>query len=280
MVGRGKPSATRRAVRSFVAVAVASAASSLSSLALADVAACVQAHEHGQAERNAGRLASAKADFVRCSASACPGEIQSECVAFLAELEVYSATVVFAAVDAEGKDVIDVKVKVDDQQVADKLTGLAVTLDPGSHTITYVWPDGFEQTETVMVAQGEKNRRIVLQREAEKGAAPAPTAPPPAAKKSPPVAGYVLGGVGILALGSFATFAILGKSAESEMDGCKPYCSQSQADKMRVRYLVADISLGVGLVSLGASGYLLVRASREPGGSALRGGQVGWGGSF
>jgi hypothetical protein len=266
--------------RAFAAVVAASAAWLLPSLALADVAECVQAHAHGQAERNAGRLASAKAEFVRCSDAACPAEIQSECVAFLAELEVYAATVVFAAVDAHGKDAIDVKVKVDGQQVAGKLTGLAVTLDPGSHTITYVWPDGFEQTEIVMVAQGEKNRRIVLRREAEKVAAPAPAAPAPVEKSSSPVAGYVLGGIGIVALGSFATFAVLGKSAESEMDDCRPYCAQSQADKMRLRYLVADISLGVGLVSLGASGYLLVRASRQPGGSALRGGEVGWGGSF
>lgn len=278
---RGRVGAGRRAVRCLVAIAAAGATWSASDLALADVAECVQAHAHGQAERNAGRLGNAKAEFVRCSASACPGEIQSDCATFLAELEAFAPTVVFAALDADGKDVIDVQVKVDGQQVADQLTGLAITLDPGSHTITYVWPDGHSQSETVMIAQGEKNRRIVLRREAEKVALePEPSAPPAPAKKPPPVAAYVLGGVGILALGSFATFAVLGKSAESEMDGCKPYCAQSQADKMRLRYLVADISLGVGLVSLGASGYLLVRASREPGGSALRGAQVGWGGSF
>jgi hypothetical protein len=64
------------------------------------------------------------------------------------------------------------------------------------------------------------------------------------------------------------------------MDGCKPYCTQAQADKMRLRYLLADISLGVGVVSLGAGGYLYFSASRAPSGSAWRGGNVAWRGTF
>jgi hypothetical protein len=251
-------------------------------LGRADVAECVAAHSRGQSERNAGHLQSAKANFVACSKAGCPAAIQTECVALLAELEAYIATVVFAAVDEDGNDATDVVVKVDDQQVLDKLTGLSTALDPGSHTVTYVWPDGFEQKQTVVVAQGEKNRRVELRRE-KKVTETAPPPPPPKTEptnKGAPVAAYVLGGVGVLALGSFVTFAVLGKSAQSDMDGCKPYCGQAQADKMRMRYLIADISLGVSLVSLGASGYLFVRASREPSGNALNGGTVMLGGSF
>ena len=280
--GQGKGSALSR-LQSFRLglVALGGALVLVPRAAHADVAACVAAHSHGQSERNEGRLQSAKADFVACSKPDCPAAIQTECVALLAELEAYIATVVFAAVDETGNDVTDVKVKVDDQQVMEKLTGLSTTLDPGSHTVTYVWPDGFEQTQTVVVAQGEKNRRVELRREPKKVEAPPPpepkAAPPP---KSSPIAAYVLGGVGVVALGSFATFAVLGKSAQSDMDGCKPYCKQDQADKMRLHYLIADISLGVSLVSLGASGYLFVRASREPAASAYNGASVAWGGRF
>ncbi len=249
--------------------------------ARADVAACVAAHSHGQAERNAGRLQSAKADFISCSTSACPGAIQSECAAFLAEVEGFTASVVFAAIDAEGHDATDVKVTVDQQPLLDKLTGLATTLDPGRHDIVYTWPDGFEQKQTVVVAQGEKNRRLELRRE-PKPAATEPVARPPVAAgpKKTPVAAYVLTGVGAAALGSFAAFAITGKSAQSAMDGCKPNCKQAQVDKMRRRYLLADISLGVGVVALGAGGYFYFSASREPNGSAWRGGSVGLRGTF
>ncbi len=96
----------------------------------------------------------------------------------------------------------------------------------------------------------------------------------------PPVVAYVLAGVGVAALGGFAAFAITGKSAQSAMDGCKPNCTRAQLDKMRLRYLLADISLGVGVVSLGAGGYLYFSASREPSGSAWRGGSVGLRGTF
>jgi hypothetical protein len=169
---------------------------------------------------------------------------------------------------------------VDGQPLLDKLTGLATTLDPGSHSISYRWPDGFERQQTIVVAQGEKNRRFELRREPKQVAVTTPVAAPPPPPKKAPVAAYVLGGVGVAALGSFAAFAITGKSAERDMDGCKPFCSQAQADKMRLRYLLADISLGVGVVSLGVGGYLFFSASREPATSAYNGGSVAWRGTF
>jgi hypothetical protein len=245
------------------------------------IAACIEAHAHGQSERNAGRLQSAKEDFVNCSSSSCPSEIRNECIGFLAQVEQSQASIVFAAVDADGRDATEVQVKVDDQLLLEKLNGLATPLDPGSHRIVYVWPDGFEQEHSLVVAQGEKNRRVELRREAEPKAV-APAAPPPnaPAAKRTPTAAYVLGGVGVAALGSFVAFAIAGKSAESDMDGCKPYCVQSQADKMRLRYLLADISLGVSVVALGAGGYLYFSAKREPARSELSAASVGLRGAF
>jgi hypothetical protein len=252
----------------------------ITSQAQADVASCVAAHSTGQAERNEGRLQSAKQAFITCSTSECPNAIQTECVALLAELETLMASVVFAAVDAEGADAVDVKVKVDGNQMLERLNGLPITLDPGSHAVVFTWPDGFEQTQTVVVAQGEKNRRVELRRPAKKAeAAPGPVAPSPQAGKTP-VAAYVLAGVGVVALGSFAAFALSGKSAESAMDGCKPACTQAQVDKMRLRYLLADVSLGVGVAALGASGYLYFSAAREPNSAAFRGGSVAWRGTF
>jgi hypothetical protein len=260
------------------ALLVAAFASCSTRSARADVAACVAAHSRGQAERNAGRLQSARADFISCSTSECPSEIQAECVSLLAEVEAFMASVVFVGFDEQGHDATEVKVSVDGQVVLEKLTGLATTLDPGRHEVACSWPDGFEQKQTVVVAQGEKNRRVELRRE-PKAAPAAPAAAAPHAPK-PPVFAYVLGGVGVAALGSFAAFAITGKSAEHDMDGCKPHCTQSQADKMRLRYLLADISLGVSVVALGAGGYLYFSADKAPSSAAWRGGTVGLRGTF
>ena len=109
----------------------------ITSQAHADVASCVAAHSTGQAERNQGRLQSAKQSFIACSTSECPSAIQTECVALLAELETLMASVVFAAVDTEGADAVDVKVKVDGNQVLERLNGLPTTLDPGSHNVVF-----------------------------------------------------------------------------------------------------------------------------------------------
>lgn len=276
--GRRQIVARPRARAWFAALLVAALAFCSTRSARADVAACVAAHSHGQAERNAGHLQSARADFISCSTSECPSEIQAECASFLAEVEAFMASVVFAAIDEQGHDATEVKVSVDGRVALEKLTGLATTLDPGSHEVAYHWADGFEQKQTVVVAQGEKNRRVELRRE-PRAALAAPVAAAPQAKNTPVLA-YVLGGVGVAALGSFAAFAITGKSAEHAMDGCKPHCAQSQADKMRLRYLLADISLGVGVVALGAGGYLFFSADGAPSRTAWRGGTLGLRGTF
>lgn len=270
--------------RSYLRAVLFGAFTLAPAVAHASVASCVEAHSKGQAERNAGHLQNARAEFLACSTEECPGQIQSECSTLLTEVEGFMASVVFAAVGSDGKDVVDVKVTVDGEQVLDQLSGLATNLDPGSHEVGYTWPDGFAQKETIVVAQGEKNRRFEMRRVptvTEKLDATPAAAPP---SRKPPVAAWVVGGLGVAALGSFATFAVLGKQAESAMDSCKPYCEQSQADKMRLRYLIADISLGVGVAAVGVSGFLFVRASRTPARSTneaeLRSVTVGMRGTF
>jgi hypothetical protein len=64
---------------------------------------------------------------------------------------------------------------------------------------------------------------------------------------------------GVLALGSFAYFGLAGRSIESDLDRCVPYCQKDDVDRMRARYLVADLSLVVAAGSLGVGAYLFLR---------------------
>ena len=69
--------------------------------------------------------------------------------------------------------------------------------------------------------------------------------------------GAVLGGVGLLAIGSFAYFGALGKGKEGDLkERCAPACDQSEADSVKRLYLIADVSLVVGAAALGAGVYL------------------------
>lgn len=87
-----------------------------------------------------------------------------------------------------------------------------------------------------------------------------------------PVASWVLGGIGVAATASFVGFALAGKSAQSnELEACKPNCSSRAIDAVFREYLVADISLGVAVVSLAVATVLAVRGVRPRTTSAVLG---------
>ena len=82
---------------------------------------------------------------------------------------------------------------------------------------------------------------------------------PPATHKKIPVVTWILGGVAVAGVASFTTFAILGKAKE----GCAPFCSRSNVDTLRRDYLIADVSLGVGLVAGAAAVYFALTAKPQ-----------------
>jgi hypothetical protein len=78
-----------------------------------------------------------------------------------------------------------------------------------------------------------------------------------------PPASTALGSLGLLSIGSFAYFGITGKHQESNLkSSCAPTCSHDDYDTMRRRLLIADVSLAVGVVSLGAATWVALAAKK------------------
>jgi len=77
--------------------------------------------------------------------------------------------------------------------------------------------------------------------------------------------------VGAVAMASFGYFAISGHSEFNQLEQCKPDCSRSAVHDVRMRYLLADVSLGASVVALATAGYLLFSGRSEP---ALTGSSV------
>ncbi|HET9931178.1 MAG TPA: hypothetical protein VFQ35_10845 [Polyangiaceae bacterium] len=229
--------------------------------ARADVAMCVQSHADGQREAKAGHLKAAAELFATCgSTEGCPDTIRAECADLYRETQTNTPTAIFAALDANGNDLTNVKVYAGDALLLDGLNGRAVALDPGKYTFKFELPSGQTLTNETLVREGEKNRIISVR--VPKSPSPSPRLDEPlrhAPNRALPAPFWVSAGVGAAALASFGVFALLGRGKQSALDDCAPRCPASRHDDfdaMRRDYLVADVSLGVGAVSLGLATWL------------------------
>jgi hypothetical protein len=103
---------------------------------------------------------------------------------------------------------------------------------------------------------------------------PTPPSPAPTEPRSVAPAAYVLGAVGVAGVAVFATFALLGKSEQHRLEStCSPQCPPADVDALRTKFLIADLALVAGVVSLGATTYIVM--SSGPGR-----GSIGVAGSF
>lgn len=222
--------------------------------------ACIEAHAAGQFERDAGHLLAAKEQFVACTAAACPAMIRRECVALGESVVAMTPSVVLFAQDADGRAIEGARATVDGQRAILQLDGRPLELDPGAHRFELTLRDGRSQTLSATLSSGEKYRRIV----GTFVAAPpkVPELPEPAAKGRNPLA-YVFGGVGLAALGAWGIFALDGRNKQNELERCAPHCQPSDVDAMRKSYTIADVLLGVSIVSLGTGTYLFLKQTDE-----------------
>jgi hypothetical protein len=197
----------------------------------------------------------------------------------MTEVEAAMPTVVLAARDARGQDVLGALVSVDGVPIAQGLDGKPLEVDPGVHKFRFE-SAGAVVEQVVLVREGEKSRAITatLDRAPAAPAAPAGSASSPSLASSPPVSPWTwaFGGIGVLALG---VGAYLELSVNADANGlestCGHSCSHAQVDPLVLRQRVlGPIAFGIGALSLGLAGYTLLAAP-------VRGGAMtGVGGRF
>jgi hypothetical protein len=149
--------------------------------------------------------------------------------------------------------------------------GLALPIDPGKHECIVKAPNLPDRKYSFETRSGEAlSLEVAAGEVAAKAASPVapappaePTAPSPAAKS--PVLGYVLSGVGVVALGTGAVTGLMTlhqKSiANSECDDARQLCTAAGAkanDAGRVLGPVTTASLAVGAVTLGLGVYFIL----------------------
>jgi hypothetical protein len=212
---------------------------------------CFEAYEGGQRSRKKFELIAAQRAFITCAQAKCPADIRKECTAWTAEVDKDIPTIVIVAKDPEGNDLTDVEVRMDGGPFVSKLDGTPLEVDPELHRFRFIPKRGPVLDTSWVMRVGEKGRvfHITLGQPVVKGK--------PATRARSPLP-YVLGGVGVVGLGMFTYFGLHGRSIQSDLDdrGCKPGCPKDEADEMDRSYLIANVSLVVGLAALGGATYL------------------------
>lgn len=233
-------------------------ATSLTRLALAE-GDCAGSYEKAQEERRAKHLLAAREQMLVCAQDACPGFIKSDCAKWLDELETQIPTVVFAARHGD-QELTEVKVLLGDEVVAASLDGTAIRLDPGPKQFVFEHAEYGRVEHQAVVKEGRQSQEVAVTFvDATTGAAAVDMGTPSAREKGSLVPAFIFTGVGVAGLGSFAFFGLSGQKEYKDLEEeCSPDCTDADVEGVRTKRLIADVSLGVGVVSLGVATYLFV----------------------
>jgi hypothetical protein len=222
--------------------------------------ACLAAYEKSQQLKQDGKLAASREQLVQCVQPTCPNLVKKDCSQWLAELDASMPTVIVNARDAEGKDVAKVRVLVDGAVLLEQLDGKPHPIDPGVHVFRYEREGAEAIEESIVIQERERNRVITAKLAPPPQASTVPTVRSTEVSPRSPVLGYALLGVGVAGAATFGVLAALGQHDVDDMRGtCAPNCDSSRVDAAKTKIIVANVSLGVGLIAAGVGTFILLQ---------------------
>lgn len=220
----------------------------------ADKATCLRAYESAQNDKNAGKLRASRKKLLVCVEPECPALLRADCTSWLTEVERGMPTVVVVARTGDA-ELSDVRVLVDDEVLAESLTGAALEVDPGQRVFRFEAPGHAPAEQTLTIREGEKSRRLSIALE--------PLGSSRQERAGPPVTSWVLAGVGAVGLVSFSYFGIRGLRGRSDLKACKGECAQDDVDAVRADFTRADVSLAIGALAFGGALYFYLSSRDE-----------------
>lgn len=263
-----------------------------------ETGACIESAEKAQKLRRDKKLTEARPELLTCSRDVCPQQIRNDCTRWLSDIDTAMSTVVVRARDSEGHDLIDVKVYVDGQLLLPKLQGTSVPVDPGQHKFRYELPNGKSVEDDVLIAEGEKDRvlRVNIPTETAGGGGGGGGATTSSGGGPGPVP-WIIGGIGVAALGVFVGLQVDAQSTYSSMkNGCgatvPPSCPADKVNGLGTEFGVSGVFLAVGAAAVVASATWLIvaavtghKSTTTTGGLTITplpggGAAAGFGGSF
>jgi hypothetical protein len=257
----------RFAMRVIAVALVIASASAVTGKAAADnptADACATASDDAQPLRKAGKLVAAKQRLLVCVSASCPSVVRKDCTVQLAEIEEATPTIVFGAKDARGGDLAAVIVTVDGVKLVDQLDGHSLPVDPGEHQFRFEAAGADPVTKTLVIREGEKDRResiVFGAAGASADRAQKPGGVSPASAGRSPAWGIATLGVGAAGIVVGSIFGVLALHTKSTLDSECPSkfgCPKSDIDALSTRAWVSNVGFAVGIVGAGVGTILLV----------------------
>ena len=169
-----------------------------------------------------------------------------------AEVQAATPSLVVSFTDAGGRERSDASVTIDGEPRAPTLDGRALPVDPGTHRVELRVASGERFLATVLVREGERDRRVDVR-------APVPEIAVRRSRPVPPLT-WALGGVGVAGVATWGTLGLVALYAhpglESTLSSCKPGCPSSDVSTVRTRFAVADVAAGLGVLSLAGAAFV------------------------
>jgi len=237
---------------------------------------CAGAYERAQEHRASGELTLARADLAVCQQADCPAFIRSDCAGWSKDVETAQPSVIFSA-KRGAQNLKDVRVSSGNRILAEQLEGQRVELDPGSYDFRFDTNGSKPIVQHVTIEAGEKGHLVAVEfppPAEESVVGPTTQLPPPLPaqqtlqRESPSPLPWALAAVGAASVGAGVGLSMWARREELQLrEECSPTCSDASVRQVRTKYLLADVSFGVGLGSLAAAAYLFVRNHNSTGSS-------------
>ena len=236
------------------------------------------------------RLRAELAELLSCASAGCPPEIRQECVRRVDDVNAAIPTIIFEAKDEAGNDLSAVKVSMDGESLSDRLEGIALPVDPGSHLFTFEAAGRSQVRRRLVIREGEKRRletiRLTSPSEPGRSALSAPPvdrspsgAPPVGlavrkASSSSNVLAIVSASMGVAGLGVGAAFGLQAISKRNDARKiCPDVCpDQGGVDMWHDAKRAATLStIAFAIGGAGVAGGVILWLTGRPSSEAVEG---------
>jgi len=261
---------------------------------------CLTASDSAVTLSSQHKLRAARGQWLICASASCPADIRKECFRHVEEVNAAIPTIIFEPKNVAGRDVGAVKVTMDGEVIAERLQGVALSIDPGNHTFVFETAGQPAVQGQLLIQEGDKDRRerVVFGGSGAVGTTaptgpvgtPAATGPagapgttgapslsstPEVPRPSPPsglgtqkILAIVAGGVGVVGVGIGAIFGLQALSKKNDAQNvCPNVCSDQQgADRWsdaKSTATVSTVAFIAGGVALGGAAALWFTAKPE-----------------